>query len=202
MQDSETYGKWIFLVPVEGIQLTLAVKHEFLINRVLLVDSQKIPYIRKRLGINWRISELKKQHSNWNIFSHKGTYAVVRDSGKTDELHTKCLRLVADELALISSSQLGWTKRRFNSHPGLIKIAALEFLETARIKISHTMPVATWGEFSRSGSTQIGLITRSATHSFFLCSKEYNLREAVQYLGVDAWKGRCCLQVGANALMM
>jgi hypothetical protein len=47
------------------------------------------------------------------------TFALLRHTGKPDELAKRCLRLLKEELDILASSQLGYGKRRFNAHPSL-----------------------------------------------------------------------------------
>jgi hypothetical protein len=110
-------GKWVFIVPVSGVILTKDVNNEFRIKRVLLVSQEKLPRIRRRLGIPQRISDLKGFAAGF--FDAAPTFAVLQDSGKPDELKNKCLRLVKDELSILAVSQLGYSKRRFGIHPAI-----------------------------------------------------------------------------------
>ena len=97
--------------------LTDAVKNEFRIKRVLFISQKKLPKIRKRLGIRERISELDPHYRE--IFTSADTFAVLRHSGKPDELRTKCIRIIKDELSILALSQLGYRKRRFGSYPAI-----------------------------------------------------------------------------------
>lgn len=113
-------GSWIFIVPIKGLILTEAVNREFLMSKVLFVDHQKLPYIRKRFGIPQRISELKTLKSTKEFFDSAQTFALFPHYGVAIGKRTKCLRVVRDELAILTLSQLGVRKRRFNSHPGIM----------------------------------------------------------------------------------
>lgn len=111
-------GKWLFIVPVSGVILTKHVGNEFRIKRVLLISQEKLPRIRKRLGIPQRISDIKKHYST-EFFDSAHTFAVMWHSGKPSEFKSKCLRIVRDELAILAVSQLGYSKRRSGSCPAI-----------------------------------------------------------------------------------
>lgn len=111
-------GDWVFLTPVGNVVLTGAVGNEFKIDRVLFVDRDKLPRIRKRLGLIDRVSEVKRT-TRAGFFDRADTYAVVKVKGKPAELETECLRQVKDALSMLTLSQLGYAKRRFVGRIGL-----------------------------------------------------------------------------------
>lgn len=117
-QQMDEPGKWIFIVPVSGVILTKYVSNEFRIKRVLLVAQEKLPRIRKRLGIPQRISDLKRGYRA-EFFDSAHTFAVLWHSGKPSELKNRCLRIVRDELSILAASQLGYSKRRSGSFPAI-----------------------------------------------------------------------------------
>lgn len=113
-------GQWVYIIPIDGVKLTGAVKNEFQIDRILLVDKVKLPRIRKRLGLPQKISEFKDMWSGF--FSRSDTYAVVRHSGNPTETRKFCRQLVRDELALLALSQLGYSRRRYGNSPSILGI--------------------------------------------------------------------------------
>jgi hypothetical protein len=115
-QQMNELEKWVFVVPVSGVVLTKDVNREFRIKRVLLVAQDKLPRIRKRLGMPQRLSDLKKRYAT-RFFDSARTFAVLRHSGRPGELKNKCLRMVKDELSILAVSQLGYSKRRLGSCP-------------------------------------------------------------------------------------
>ncbi len=115
-----TQGSWVYIVPVMGVNLTNAVSNEITINRVTFISTKKLSRVRKRFGIRRKLSELKSKPIYKSFFSRLGrTAAVVRFSGKPSEITTKAVRLIIEELEVLSVSQLGYSKRRFNSHPSI-----------------------------------------------------------------------------------
>jgi hypothetical protein len=110
-------GSWCFIVPVSGVILTNDVKKEFQIQRVLLVEGEKIPKVRKRLGLPRKISELHPRYKDF--FDGSKVFAVIRHTGKLDETKRICRKLISEELAILSASQLGYMKRRFGSRPAI-----------------------------------------------------------------------------------
>jgi len=118
-----TDGNWIFITPIDGLELTKDIKEEIRINRVTFVSKDKLPRIRKRLGIPTPISDLYKpipgkdkgfKQQTKDFFSSSKSFAVLMYKGKPKEKEKECIRLVRDELNILSLSQLGWSKRRFN----------------------------------------------------------------------------------------
>lgn len=105
-------GDWVFLTPVGNVILTGAVNNEFGIGRILFVDREKLPRIRKRLGLIDRVSEVKRT-TKGGFFDRADTYAVLKVKGKPAELETECFRQVKDALSILALSQLGYAKRRF-----------------------------------------------------------------------------------------
>ena len=116
VQDTE--GSWVYIIPVVGLVLTNSVKNELVINRVSLISIGKLSKVRKKFGIREKISELKKKEIFKKIFAdNSATVAILRMSGKPSEITTNVIRLIVEELNILSVSQLGFSKRRFNSHP-------------------------------------------------------------------------------------
>ena len=115
-----TNGSWVYIVPVRGLTLTDAVNNEITINRVTFISLDKLSRVRKRFGIRKKLSELKRKAVFDSFFSRSDrTVAIVRCCGKPSEVTTKAIRLVVEELEILSVSQLGYSKRRFNSHPSI-----------------------------------------------------------------------------------
>jgi hypothetical protein len=109
-------SSWIFIVPVSGLCLSGEISREFSIDRVTFVDAQKLPRIRQRLGFPKRIADYGHSSSVMADFlAHDGTWAVLNQSGSSASIRPKCLKMVADELAILGASQLGWSKRRSRS---------------------------------------------------------------------------------------
>lgn len=125
----EKEGDWIFLTPVGNLVLTNSVNKEFKVDRVLFVDQKKLPRIRKRLGLNARVSEIKKSTAHTNFFEHANTYAVMRTKGRPVDLETECFRTIRDALSILALSQLGYSKRRFVGQLSLLgehKVPSIE----------------------------------------------------------------------------
>lgn len=110
-------GSWCFIVPISGVTLTKDVKKEFRIQRVLLIQGEKIPRIRKRLGLSRRISDLHPRYKEF--FDASKIFAVIHHTGELDETKKACRKMISEELAILSASQLGYMKRRFSAHPAM-----------------------------------------------------------------------------------
>ncbi len=107
-------GSWTFIVPVGELYLTQAVGNEFRVDRVTLVHKDKLPRIRRRLGLAATVSELKRRR-RWyrRFFEDKDAwaFAVVRQSGASEEVAQRSLMVVREELSILSLSQLGYHAR-------------------------------------------------------------------------------------------
>lgn len=123
VQLNEKYGDWIFITPIIGLELTDSVKEEFVVNRVIFVSKRKLPRIRKRLGLPVSISDLTDVISEdsqsfkqtvTNFFKSAATFAVLPYKGKPKEKFKDNIRIINEELNILSLSQLGWSSRQFN----------------------------------------------------------------------------------------
>jgi hypothetical protein len=105
-------GSWVFIVPVDALYLTEDVGREFRVDRVIFVHRDRLPRVRKRLGLGKRVSELKNAPWVKEFFERAPALAVVRGSGKQEEVEQQCLALVREELSLLALSQLGYSRRK------------------------------------------------------------------------------------------
>ena len=97
-------GSWTYVVPISNVTLTEAVNWEFPIERVTLVAAHRLPYRRRRLGIPKRISVLTERHGGLlkRFFDTEETFAIVRHSGRPEDLKKILLTQIRDELAILS----------------------------------------------------------------------------------------------------
>jgi hypothetical protein len=119
----DKYDSWIFITPIDGLKLSEETNEEIKINRVTFVSKRKLPRIRKRLGIPVTIPKLEKVdfHKDKdsplrlkNFLTSSETYAVLPFKGNPKDKESDCIRIINDELNIISLSQLVWSTRRFN----------------------------------------------------------------------------------------
>ncbi len=120
---TDKYGDWIFITPIDGLRLTKDVNEEFIINRVTFVSREKLPRIRKRLGLPATLSNLTEIISQndkgfkrivKDFFKSYKTFAVLPYKGRPKEKQKDCIRIVREELSILSLAQLGWSTRKFN----------------------------------------------------------------------------------------
>ena len=112
-------GRWLILVPIHNLELTKHINRELSVDRVLFVSGGRISRIRKRLGLPKPVSELKKRPFVGELLTDQTTYAVVQQRGRIRDFKTNCLQLVRDELMVLMSSRLGWSRRRDRCRVGL-----------------------------------------------------------------------------------
>ncbi|MFW9875149.1 MAG: hypothetical protein ACFFG0_18750 [Candidatus Thorarchaeota archaeon] len=127
-QLTEKYGDWIFITPIDGLELTKSVNEEFIVNRVTFVSKEKLPRVRKRLGLPATLSDLthviSKDDKGYkkiikDFFISSKTFAILPYKGKPKEKQKDCIRLVREELNILSISQLVWSRRQFSKRIGI-----------------------------------------------------------------------------------
>jgi hypothetical protein len=99
------------MVPVGELLLMEAMAREFRIDRVTLVHRDKLPRVRKRLGLGATISEIKKTIPGWDFFDMGLAYAVMKQRGEPEEVQNQCLAVIREELSILALSQLGYSRR-------------------------------------------------------------------------------------------
>lgn len=99
------------MIPMGNLWLTEAVDREFRVDRVTFVDGDKLPRVRRRLGLGVPVSELKKTIRGRDFFGSSGAFAVVRQGGDPEDVARRCLELVREEAAILTASQLGYSNR-------------------------------------------------------------------------------------------
>lgn len=125
MRTEATRGKpdnqpWSFVVPIGNLVLGDIVGRELRVNRVIFVDRDKLPYVRRRLGFYFRVSELDRRKDNSNFFKKANTYAIVRHTGCPQQVESACLKILREELAMLNLSYLGYAKRKQVSFPAIV----------------------------------------------------------------------------------
>lgn len=115
----ERNTSWLFIAPLENLELTEHVNGELKLCKITLISSKKLPYVRKRLGFKKRISELRDKKNFADQFFKNKTFAVTRLTGEGKTLEKDFVNLVKKELDILSLSQLGYSRRRINSNPNI-----------------------------------------------------------------------------------
>lgn len=122
--NSNLSSNWIMIVPIQGLSLTKAINNELKVGNVIFVTRNKLPRIRKRLGIKVPISKLNEvglynpesfKERIKSFFKYSKTYAVLNFSGIPTENYNNNIRLIEEAINLISFSNLGHSTRKFNS---------------------------------------------------------------------------------------
>ena len=122
-QIESTDGTWLFLAPIRNLHIGKAVDFEFTVNRVTFIDASKLAKRRKKYGFNSPISEIKKRYKGIldRFFQEEKTFAILRLTGNGKDLKQKFIDQINDELSIISLSQLGYSRRSYNTSPVLSK---------------------------------------------------------------------------------
>ena len=100
------------MVPVGELLLMEAVAREFRIDRVTFMHRDKLPRVRKRLGLGATISDIKKTIPGWDFFDAGLAFAVMKRRGEPEEVKKQCLAVIREELSILALSQLGYSRRR------------------------------------------------------------------------------------------
>ncbi|MFC1872497.1 hypothetical protein ACFLYV_02110 [Chloroflexota bacterium] len=130
-------SQWVFVAPIAGLTLTNDINNEINISRVTLVERNKLVRIRKRLGFDLTKDEFENRtikNKHWGGVE-ANTFAIMKCRGVPKEMKRKCIDLLKYELFILASSQLGWGRRKNNSHPSLMGYQNMgnisyEFLDT------------------------------------------------------------------------
>jgi len=109
-------GDWVFVTPIGNLFLTPEIGREVRVERVLFVHRDKLPRIRKRLGLPMTIGQMRESPPGSlfsEFFTSADTFAVVRQRGKLREIEPICYRMVGDAISILALSQLGYARRRY-----------------------------------------------------------------------------------------
>jgi hypothetical protein len=112
-------GNWNYISPVYNLIIAKDFKQELRIGRVLFVDRQKLPRIRKRLGFPIVFSKIKEE--SFEFFNEAQTFAILPFSGIPFEEENNCRDIIEKAINIISFSQLGYCNRQNNSQFGTSK---------------------------------------------------------------------------------
>jgi hypothetical protein len=121
----ESKSNWLFIAPIRGLLLTAFIKNEIEIENVLFISREKLPRIRKKLGIPIVISELQNiglnnpesfKESVTNFFTDSPTYAVVHFNGVPNESRNENIRRIERAINILVFSNLGFNTRKFDNH--------------------------------------------------------------------------------------
>lgn len=112
-------GTWVLLAPVENLTLSSHVDRELRVNRVTFVAAERLPYVRRRLGLPHRVSELRDRSEALDryFFDSTSTFAVMRLTGVLGDLESTFLQTVREEIAILGASWLGFRRARHAALP-------------------------------------------------------------------------------------
>jgi len=116
-------GRWLFVAPVSGLILSPGINREILINKITFVNRSKMARIRKRLGFQLTVGDLKKKKEIIfdTFFNEAKSFAVCQLGGSGVEKEKEFLKIARDEINILSLSQLGYGRRRLNASLSLSK---------------------------------------------------------------------------------
>lgn len=110
----DSKGKWVFIFPIQNLEISKEIKSEFRVDRVRFVTGKKLRSLASTLGIDPSRFELASKVGE--SLSDRCTYGVVQHGGVLKTIVTKVNSILAEEIDIISASQLLY-KRRQSSCP-------------------------------------------------------------------------------------
>lgn len=110
---------WVVFMPVRDLELFDAVNFEYRVDRITFIRTDKLALRRRRFGLPLRVSQLIQQFGTplSRLLKENPTIAVARGHGSGEEVVSELLERARDELAVLSLSQLSYSRRRYNSCP-------------------------------------------------------------------------------------
>jgi hypothetical protein len=106
------HRSWVFMVPVGELLLMEAVGREFRVDRAIFVHRDRLPRVRRRLGLGATVSKVKRTISDWDFFDSGTAFAVMQQAGEPEEVQHQCMKIIREELTILSLSQLGYSRRK------------------------------------------------------------------------------------------
>jgi len=163
---------WLFIVPIRGLLLTKEVNNELKVGNVLFVSKERLPRIRKRLGIPLVISKLGKigidnpeslERRINDFFKSSKTFAITHFSGTPKNNEIQNIRKIEKAINLVPFSKLGYSTRNFKQKIEIKSSDKILYNEkiyidknNKRLSINfnslHTIPLelnSTWKKFQR-----------------------------------------------------
>lgn len=107
---SSTYS---IFVPFHNLIISDDIGGEIRIEDVLFVSNEKIPRIRRRLGLPFRVSHygFNRDNSRSNIFLSSDVYATLKYRGSEESVKQKAYEKIKEAVFLLASSQFFRLKR-------------------------------------------------------------------------------------------
>lgn len=112
-------GLWLFVAPIRGLLLSKAINYEITVNKITFIANSKLPYVRKRFGFPFSIKELRENIWFKDVFEKFPVSAICKFSGNAAEYEKEFLKIVKNELSILTLSQLGYHRRWHNASPSV-----------------------------------------------------------------------------------
>ena len=108
-------SNWAIFVPIYNLEISDEIGGEFRIENVVFLSSKKIPKIRKRLTMPYKISYYNKQFNPdkkfKNLFTQSKVYAFVKSKRSKDDELSREFTQISEAVYLLASSQFYRNKR-------------------------------------------------------------------------------------------
>jgi len=132
----EIKDKWLFVVPIYNLELDKEIESELTIDRVTFISSKKFKLVRKRFGVLTVLSAMKVPQKDF--FDKYKTFALIRISGKIEDIELKSLKLIEKELHILLSTFVGYSRRSYKNKIGIAGGSGYAIKEYVYISTTHT----------------------------------------------------------------
>jgi len=113
-------GDWLFIFPVNNLDLTDSIGHEFKIGNVTFITAEKFYRAKSKFGVKLKKENLTSNYLTKEIIEkEKCILAVIRQNGFLDEARSLAEKEVKDKLFILIASQLSYVSKSSQSRPDL-----------------------------------------------------------------------------------
>ena len=110
---------WLFVTPIGNLTIGKDINNRIVVGRVEYIRSDRLPYVRKRMGIAHRISQLRRGHGGLpfdDMIKKSATLALLPIKLKPNQdfgdVTNPCYAVIKDATAILSLSRCLYSRRR------------------------------------------------------------------------------------------
>jgi len=110
---------WLFVTPIRNLAIGKDLRNRVVIGRVEYIGSDRLPYVRRRIGITHRISQLRRSHDGLSFDSmlkENSTLALLpiklKHGQDFEGVTNSCYAIIKDATAILSLSRCLYSRRR------------------------------------------------------------------------------------------
>lgn len=111
MDGNQINNKWTMVSPISGLEIDDILKNEIQIDRVTFISTKKLRYVLKRFSLPKK-KDWSPLHLNYvNLFESNSIVGIIRFSGIWVENKSKYKKIIQEELHILISSLLCFSRR-------------------------------------------------------------------------------------------